>query len=155
MHLLSLQTSSPSFSFFAIHHIRIYKSQLTTAHSPKTFSFQVTPGWSAALEVLRCLKPSTRLKKILKSKNTHKQRDKQKSLEERELVWLGFQWEKGRNRVASSEGIFGVYSKESPVLILNPTLTGSLTLWFLEKTRTSFETWHLPSQNSPASHTEA
>lgn len=37
-----------SFSFVR-HHIRIYKSQPTTAHSPKTF-IQVTPGRSATFQ---------------------------------------------------------------------------------------------------------
>lgn len=56
---------------------------------------------------LQCWRPSTRQKEKLKIQNTHTDThwDKQRRLRERklELVWFGFQGEKGRKE---AEGIF-------------------------------------------------
>lgn len=142
----------PHFFSHVRHRNRIYKSQLSTAHSPKKRSSKLLQAALQLFSGLRCLRPSVRQKKSLKSK-THTQAGGQTKESERKEIRTGLVgFFEGRNteRGCQFSRNFGVYSKESPVLILNPTLAGSLTLWLLEKTCTSFETWHLPSQKQPS-----
>lgn len=108
VHLLSRQTLPPTFllhpHFFSLvrHHIRIYKSQLTTAHSPKTF-FQVSPScsatfyWSAKFEAR---------KEKLKIQNTHTGRGANKRVwKEIRTGLVGFPEEERQKGAANPEGI--------------------------------------------------
>lgn len=95
VHLLSLQTPSPHFShthpcFFSFvrHRIRIYKSQLTTPHSPQNFlpsyskllfNFFFFFLWCAMFEAKR------KAKEKLKIQNTHKQWGQTKESERKEI----------------------------------------------------------------------
>lgn len=131
-------------------HNGINKSKLTSAHSPKTLLHQ------NALQLfsgLWFLSPYVKAREELKSKT-----------DTQTLGWTKEREKKGTVKclVVSLRGV--KRQREERILVFtlkrllsccDPTLAGSLTWCFLEKACTRFITWHLPSHNSPVSHTKA
>lgn len=143
-----LNPITPSFILFFLvkHHPGIYTSEQTTPQKPSCNLLQ------AALQLfsgLRCLSPSVTQRKSLKSQ-THMGTHKELERKEMETVWLSFWGEKGgKGGGGQFRKNFGVYSKESSVPILKPTLAWQLH--FMAPWKNLHQPWNLASDSSKQS----